>query len=199
MGLRVPTCLSCDEPLPLGRHYQGQLLKCRCTEPHQLEFFPAALREDNHARMTPISDATDASCFRHPEAAAEAVCSNCGSYMCGLCATDSPEGNPVCLPCLDQLANKDQDSRWRREWTNWDTIALHLALIPFIAPFFYYFVPFSAPAAAILAIWKWNNPRKRLIPRSRIRIYAALGIAMVEMLAIGVMFFFLFTGTLKDV
>ncbi|NMA47030.1 MAG: hypothetical protein GX945_10765 [Lentisphaerae bacterium] len=97
-----PKCPACSTALslPLGASAEPATRCPRCKRELRYRLYPAALR-----RAAPVEPgsrrvlAEDSSCFFHAEKAAEAVCEQCGRFLCALCAVDFA-GKCLCANCI---------------------------------------------------------------------------------------------------
>lgn len=127
----------------------------------------------------------EAACFYSPNRRATKVCSHCGVLISDIWSAHWGS-DVVCLKCLDHLRDTAADARFEKGRPLWDNVALATALVPGTL-IFYWAAFITAPAALFLSIRYWNAPRS-LVPRSRLRIAAALILSLLQVGAIVALF-----------
>lgn len=129
------------------------------------------------ARAEPEADAT---CLHHPDKKAEAVCDDCGIFMCGLCATED-HGDTVCLSCYANRQKKELktgDSAVSARSVQYDHIALAVAVLPLLV---WYFTFLTAPVALYLVVRHWRDHPYGVVPRSRLGLVVAALFALAQL------------------
>jgi hypothetical protein len=163
--------------LPETAFNTGQLTDCpACSVLLQVEVFPALLRpiESGITGEAILVDG-EASCFYHPQKRASTPCTSCGRFLCALCDVEL-NGRHMCPVCLDTGQKKGKLTELESKRTLFDSAALTLSLVPLIVwPFTF----LTAPGTIVLAIYAWNKPSS-VVPRTRVRIYLALFIALLQ-------------------
>ena len=86
-----------------------------------------------------------------------------------------------CPDCVSGRKVKSQDLSLETHRTLYDSIALWLATWPLLT---IYFPVITAPLALGMSIYAWNRPTS-ILRHSRWRIFAAMGIATLEIAGIG--------------
>lgn len=124
-----------------------------------------------------VSD-EEASCFYHPQKKAIAPCDHCGRFLCALCDVDFG-GRHLCPSCLEAGEGKPKIKSLENKRVLYDDMALSIAVLPMFIPLLLYFSFLTAPAALFLAIRHWNTPSS-IIPRTKVRLIAAIIIAALE-------------------
>ncbi len=114
----------------------------------------------------------EASCFYHPQKRASVPCAACGRFLCALCDVDL-NGEHFCPACMDTGQKKGKLTQLENKRFLWDSAALGVALLPLLM---WPITMLTAPAAIVIAIAGWKKPSS-MIPRTRVRLYAALLIA----------------------
>lgn len=138
--------------------------------------FPAAYRQaSSGSRAEAIASDQEASCFYHAQKRAAVTCDSCGRFLCGLCQIEWG-GKNLCAPCVQARNQKRSGGNLDHRRTLWDSIALATATLPLLI---FYFTLFTAPLTLFLAIRYWKAPSS-LIPRTRIRMYAALILSVLQ-------------------
>jgi hypothetical protein len=144
----------------------------------QCEVFPAL-----HAGLRigrpgePLVDASEASCFFHPEKRAALACESCGRFLCALCDLEF-DGRHICPSCLSAGRKKGSLGTLDHFRLSWGGIALLVAVLPVIA--FWPMTVVSAPAAIAVAIYGWRKPRSLTGRRRWVSYTFAFIFALVE-------------------
>ena len=180
MDTLTTSCGACGTPVraemlsPVGGAACG-----KCGAPTELHVFPALWREHgvNAGERLIIHD--DSACFHHPEKRATIVCEGCGRFLCALCDIDY-QGKHLCSGCVERGVADTGKETFRANYTRFDRIALLLAGIALVPPF-WYFAIFLAPGALFLAIKNWNEPISAA-PRGRGRFVVAIALAVLELM-----------------
>jgi hypothetical protein len=123
------------------------------------------------------------SCFHHESKKAVHACTQCGKFLCALCAAEVGS-DILCPACLVGREQKRTDVRLERERTLYDSIALTLAIAPALT---ISLSIFGAPAAVYVALRYWRRPTS-IVRRSRWRQYAALLLGIAEILGWAALF-----------
>ena len=171
------TCPKCNAPLPDSAINTGDLTDCPfCRVRVQVEVFPALLRPMEAANPgEAILVDGEASCFYHPHKRASVPCASCGRFVCALCDVEL-NGRHLCPVCLDTGQKKGKLADLENKRTLYDSMALTLAILPLVV---WFTTLLTAPAAIVVAIYAWKKPSS-IVPRTRIRIYLAILIALLE-------------------
>jgi hypothetical protein len=155
-----------------------------------VEIFPALFRQFTPGRGGDrLLTEEEASCFYHPQKRAAVPCDACGRFLCGLCDCEL-NGRHLCPVCLEAGGRKGKIKNLQTSRTLYDSIALALAVYPVALVFGIYFTPITAPMALYVAIRHWNSPRG-LVRRTRARFVAAIVLAVMELVMVGVFINFL--------
>lgn len=125
-----------------------------------------------------VSD-EEASCFYHPQKKAVFPCDHCGRFLCSLCDVDFG-GKHLCPSCLESGQGERKIKSLENRRVLYDDMALSIAVLPMFIPLLLYFSFITAPVALFLAIRHWNTPSS-IIPRTRVRLAAAIVIAVLQM------------------
>ena len=176
-------CPKCHAPLPRGFLNRGELLQCpSCRARLQVEAFPALFRalEKGKAGEALALD-QEASCFYHPDKRATVACQACGRFLCALCDLPLNDGH-LCPNCLEVGKAKGKLDTLETHRKLYGEMALNLAVWPVIIFPFWFFTCLSAPAALYLCIRHWNSPPS-LVRRSRLRMWVALVLSILEISA----------------
>jgi hypothetical protein len=174
-------CPSCQTALPVDFFNRPDFSPCpTCGRPLQIEVFPAFFRPVVTGRAgEAIMQEGEAGCFYHPEKKAVAPCDVCGRFLCALCDCDL-DGRHVCPSCLETGRQKGKIEELTNRRTQYDRIALTLALVPFTMIGFCATIV-TAPAAVYIAIRHWNTPGG-IVGRSRARFVVAIILALLSLL-----------------
>ena len=177
MAHAILTCPKCQAPLPETALDVEHLEPClACNVPLQIEVYPAWFKpmEVGKPGETIIIEG-EASCFYHPQKRAAIHCSSCGRFLCALCDVEL-NGEHLCPACLEAGQKKGKLTELENKRTLWDSAAFSLAVAPlFVWPL----TLLTGPAAIILAIYGWNKPSS-ILGRTRVRIYLAIIIGLLE-------------------
>jgi hypothetical protein len=169
-------CARCDRPLPEWELAAAGSAACTaCGSRNEVRAFPALLRPRAEARPESAMEG-EAACFDHPAKRAVAACSQCGRFLCPLCAVSFGD-QTWCPGCIAAGAGKAKAARLDTSRNLYDSIALILPLATLIL---WPFTIVAAPAAFVLALMKWREPLS-LVRRNRWRMVAALAISVVMM------------------
>jgi hypothetical protein len=166
----------------------GEASACpHCGVHLQVSVFPAILRSKVGGVPEALGSETEASCFYHAQNRAVKPCDECGRFLCSLCELEV-SGRIFCPGCFasNLRGRKIQDLENSR--TMHDAIALSLATVPAML---FWPVVVTAPMALYWAIRHWNSPRS-VVPRTRVRFYFAILIALAEISAVALMVFGVF-------
>ena len=182
-------CSSCHQPLPATLCSAETPFRCpHCGIKLQADIFPAILQplHEKGSIGTDVADG-EASCFYHPDKQAAKVCSSCGRFVCALCEIELV-GRCLCPVCLEQGRQNDQISELVTKRTLYDSMALSLSLLPLLI---WPITLVTAPVAFFLAIYGWRKPTS-ILPRTRIRLIAALLFSTLQLIGWGTLAFYLF-------
>ena len=173
-------CGRCGAPLALPLAAGEVLTDCqKCGGSTRGWAFPALVREDTpcHSGGTVVAD--ESTCFYHAGKPAKVVCEGCGRFLCALCDTGY-RGRHVCASCVEAGRAEAGGDGFRSRYTHYDTVALTVAVLPVILPFFWFLSIFTAPVAVFLAIYFWREPMSAL-PRARWRALLAIALGALQL------------------
>jgi len=114
----------------------------------------------------------EASCFYHPDKQAVIPCDSCGRFLCSLCDLEL-DNMHLCASCLETSQEKRKIKNLENHRTLYDSVALHLAVLPVLI---WFTTIITAPVAVFLAIRHWKTPSS-IIRRTKIRLILAMLIA----------------------
>jgi hypothetical protein len=168
-------CARCEMPLSKWEYGADGKANCSlCGSGNTVRAFPAVLATAA-AALPETALAGEASCFDHPNKRAVAGCSECGRYLCALCAVDfGPE--IWCPSCVSKRAGRAHAANLETSRMLYDSMALTLPLASLIL---YPLTVLAAPASLVIALAKWKHPLS-LVRRNRWRMVAALVISVTE-------------------
>jgi hypothetical protein len=170
-------CTKCNFPVSRSILAISEHVIClNCQSVMDVYIFPAFFKPAEIGTDAELLTAeSEASCFYHPDKRAFIICSQCGRFLCSLCDLEIKEKH-ICPGCLDKdkAKNKTQDLETRR--TNYDQLALMLALLPL---FIFYLTVLTAPIAIYISVRYWNFPLG-ITRRSKFRFIAAIFFASLE-------------------
>ena len=152
-----------------------------CHAPLIAQVFPALFRPpaEGRAAENVLTD-EDASCFYHPAKKAVVPCGRCGRFLCALCDIDLGGDRHFCPGCVEAArreGGKEAAELPVQRRTVHDRLAVSLAVVPLLM---WPLTLFTAPVAFFLAVRYWNEPRRGLIPRSRLNVLLAALLALVQ-------------------
>jgi hypothetical protein len=187
----LPLCPGCKAPLGEGMFNQPDLASCpACGARVQAEIFPALFRPPTRGRGgETILVEGESSCFYHPQKKAVVPCQGCGRFLCALCDCEL-HGEHFCPACLEVGRQKGRIKRLENQRTLYDAIALSLAILPLIV---FYFTIVTAPIVLYIAIRYWNAPLS-IVHRTKIRFFAAIILATLQIAGWGLLGYFFVTG-----
>jgi hypothetical protein len=168
-------CPQCDFPFPVAAPESEEFSTCPvCGAESLVRVFPALLAPAA-APTGETAGESEAVCFDHPRKRAAAACSQCGRFVCALCATEF-RGECWCPQCLAAGVQKKRVTELENSRTLYDSIALGLATLPalLISP-----TLLTAPATLLVSLIYWKKPLG-LVRRWRWRMVLALVLALAE-------------------
>ncbi len=178
------TCSACGRGLPVPASGRGALSCPVCGAELEVELFPAFFRRPAAAvNAEAVADGTEASCFFHPHKKAALPCDHCGRFLCPLYEVDLG-GRRLCPTCIEAGRTSGRMEELVTRRILHDQTALSLAIYPML---FFFVTLITAPIAIWMAIRHWNSPGS-LVPRTRIRSVAAIGIATLQLCGWGLFF-----------
>jgi hypothetical protein len=182
----VISCLRCKQPLNRMVWNTHALVSCpACRSQFQADVYPAAERPvSSGAAGQAVQTDKEAGCFYHPRKKAILPCSTCGRFLCALCDIEF-NGAHLCPQCFEKgkADRKIQGLENRR--VCYDKIALYVALSSMLL---YWLSLLSAPIVLFMTVRYWKTPRS-IVSRSKIRWIAAAGLAGIQLLLWGLMFY----------
>ena len=170
-------CPKCSSILPDDSINIRDFRSCRtCGALIQAEVFPAFFRKTEKGNLGEriIMD-DEASCFYHPDKQAVIPCDSCGRFLCSLCDIEF-NNRHLCASCLETGREKGKIKNLENHRTLYDSVALHLALLPI---FIWFTTIITAPVALFFAIRHWKTPSS-IIRRTKVRMILAMFIAGVQ-------------------
>lgn len=171
-GYRGVLCPNCDAQV-LEPPEKGRVL-CTCGQKFELVRFHPPERISAAAQAAQLGSAP---CARHARNAAVASCEHCGAFMCALCRIDA-EGVAVCAACFERLAATGQLASVRLSFRNYNGVALQLALLGLVVPFF---AVLLGPIAILLGFKGLRQGRElgETYGATRAKVAIALGLLQV--------------------
>jgi hypothetical protein len=142
-----------------------------------VEVFPALFRETpTPTPPQPILMEGEATCFYHPLKKAVVPCDVCGRFLCALCDLEM-DGGHVCPACLETGRTKGKMEKLVDRRLLPDQLAMMFALLPLLLLW-----PslVGAPIALYVVIRYWNSPGGLTARRPKLRLAAAGGLAVLE-------------------
>jgi len=162
-------------PLPKWELAAGGAAICTmCGSDNHARVFPAAIGSELPARAETAVEG-EAVCFDHPAKRAVESCSQCGRFVCQLCAVEFAQ-EIWCPACVAAGAGRAKTVKAVTSRTLYDSIVLILPLASLIV---WPLTIFAAPAALVLGILKWRQPIG-LVRRNRWRMVLGMTISAAE-------------------
>ena len=173
-------CAACMWPIEV--HFWNDPQGGYCKNCAQLVYsyvFPAINREGKTEIAEAVKEENEASCFYHLESRAILPCDECGRFLCQLC--DCPvDDRHLCPTCLNSATRNKKIATFDNRRTNYDSIALAIALLPFFL--FWPMTLISGPAVIYYSIKHWKSPRG-IIKRSKARFVLAILVGLAQTIA----------------
>ena len=171
------TCPECDFDLKPHFFESSDYHTCHmCAQDISLRPFPACFKPPPLISQADLSlEDDDAACFYHDSKRASQTCSQCGRFLCALCAAEFG-GDILCPGCIVSGQKKSTMERLERERTLYDSIALMLATWPMLT---ISLSIFGGPAAIYVAIRYWKRPTS-IVRRSGYRKYLAIALGLIQ-------------------
>ena len=170
-GLRCPKC---HKQLEEVSWHEAGAGSCRaCLTDFTCVRFPALVAKPERVVPQAVKVEAGATCFFHDDNEAAATCTQCGRFLCAVCAIDM-DGEVKCSNCIAskrKVSAEAVDSR-----ILWDRVALGLAFFPIII---WPFTLVTAPTALGLAIFGWKKPQS-LVSGGRARMIFAMVLAGIQ-------------------
>ncbi|MBZ5601362.1 MAG: hypothetical protein LAO79_03565 [Acidobacteriia bacterium] len=174
------TCGECSFPIPAEAWNREDGALCPgCRQRILAAVFPSMERSRAGAVPEQVAEATEASCFFHPQSRASVPCSHCGRFLCNLCDIEL-DGAHLCPSCFRAGVKKKKIESVETQRVMYDSIALAAATLPALL---FWPVIFGAPAALYITIRRWRTPLS-ILPRTRIRFVLAAIFALAEIGAV---------------
>jgi hypothetical protein len=179
-------CTKCSNPIPEGFLNNTFTLPCpSCGAQIQAFVFPAF-----YMPMGPVDAGEsltfegESSCYYHPNKKASVHCQGCGRFLCSLCDVEL-NAHHLCPACLETGAKKGTIENMDNTRTNYENMALHLAVVPIL---FFFPTILTAPIALYIAIRYWRSPSS-MVFRTKARFILAILLALPQVA--GWLFYFI--------
>ncbi len=187
MNVNVVTCPSCRNALPQAICNTGELAFCpSCETSVQVDVFPAFFQSTlTAAKAETIVETGTSSCFYHENKKAVIHCDTCGRFLCALCDLDI--GAHICPACAEAGRKKGNVAELETNRVMYDSAALVLAFGAFLI---WPIAVITAPTAIVLAVLSWRRPGS-LVPRTRLRSYIAILVAILQLIGLAAFFIIL--------
>jgi len=175
---QVLLCPKCRVALPDALYNQGAFAPCpNCGSAVRCEVFPALYAGPRLGRPGELLvDASEASCFFHPEKKAAVACDSCGRFLCALCDLDFSDRH-ICPSCLAAGRKKGALGNLDHFRLSWSGMALLLSTVPLLA---YPISCVTAPAAIVVALIGLRKPPSLTGRRRVVTMVLALTFALAE-------------------
>lgn len=170
-------CPNCGSDIPDSQFNTAAFEECAtCHSRIQAVVFPAFYREAPKGERPENAVLDDeATCYYLPDKKAVAICEGCGVFLSSLYVFEL-DGKTWCPKCVEKGKQTGKLKSLEETRTNYDSVALSLAILPIL---FWPFTLVTAPAALGMAIWFWKRPGS-FLPRSKIRFVFAILIALLQ-------------------
>jgi hypothetical protein len=177
MSTSTVNCTKCDTPIPWETLDASKATVCPdCGVPLHFDIFPALLTPPARGEPGEVLLQDDlSSCFYHPQKTAVIHCHHCGRFLCALCDIELG-GRHLCPACLETGKEKGKLKNLQNHRVLYDEIALTLAILPILIC---YITVVTAPVAIFIALRYWRAPSS-IVPRTKVRFVAAIGIAGLQ-------------------
>jgi hypothetical protein len=178
---QVLFCPKCRVALPEALFNRGAFSPCpNCGTEVRCEVFPALYAGPRIGRPGELLvDASEASCFFHPEKKAAVACESCGRFLCALCDLDF-SGRHICPNCLAASRKKGALGNLDHFRFSWTGLALLLSTVPLVAYPFTFFTFITAPTAIVVALIGLRKPPSLTGRRRVISMTVALAFSFAE-------------------
>ncbi|HMJ89600.1 MAG TPA: B-box zinc finger protein [Candidatus Acidoferrum sp.] len=189
--MSVLVCTKCFTPLSSSVVNLAEPIPCPgCQSPLRAEVFPAFFRDTQRGSAGELAlQEGQATCFYHPQKTAHVPCDACGRFICALCDVEL-HGEHLCPSCVEAGRRKGKIVTLESKRTLHDSIALSLAILPYLA---WPITIATAPATIIYSIVAWKKPGS-LAGRSKVRFIIAIIIAALTIIGWGVGAYFLISS-----
>lgn len=188
--MSVLACTKCSTPLSSRYVNVAEPVGCPgCQAPLRAQVFPAFFREIQRGSAGELAiQEGQATCFYHPQKTAHVPCDACGRFICALCDVEL-HGEHLCPSCVEAGRRKGKIVTLENKRTLHDSVALSLALLPWIV---WPVTIITAPAAIVYSIVMWKKPGS-LAPRTKIRFVLAIVFAVLTLAGWAAVFFGIFS------
>jgi len=182
----VIVCLRCKQPLNRMVWNTQSMASCPlCRSQFRADVYPAAQGSAAAgAAAEMIETDKEAACFYHSRKRAILPCSTCGRFLCALCDIDF-NGRHLCPQCFERGKTDRKIQQLENHRVCYDKIALYVVLFSMLL---YWFSLLTAPMVLFMTVRYWNSPRS-IVSRTKIRWFAAAGLAGVQLLFWGLIFY----------
>ena len=187
-------CPKCNRPLPAGTYNRREPAQCaECGTRLSVRAFPALYRKDSQ----PVEAAAparqeDASCFYHPTKKAEHICTDCGRFLCSLCALPLGE-DTLCTSCLELRRKDEKGHEHKARRMRHDKLAMMLAALGLLSLLFFSFfalIPGGLALAGMFVAIRYRNKIPTFAPGYKSRMILAFILSLL--VAIGSVAFTIF-------
>ena len=178
---QVLSCPKCRAALPDALYNRGAFTPCpNCGSAVRCEVFPALYAGPRIGRPGELLvDASEASCFFHPEKKAAVACETCGRFLCALCDLDF-SGRHICPSCLAAGRKKGALGNLDNFRFSWTGLGLLLSIVPVVIFPFFYFILITAPTAIVVTLIGLRKPPSLTGRRRVISMTLALAFSLTE-------------------
>lgn len=194
MNGHVVSCTKCNTPLPESFLNSPTLNACiGCGARVKAEIFPALFKRIEAGLWgETILVESEASCFYHPQKRASIPCEGCGRFLCALCDVEL-NGQHLCPACLETGRAKGKLTHLETSRVLYDSAALSTAILPLLI---WPVTMMTAPVAIYFAVLSWRRPSS-ILPRTKIRSYLAILIAVLQIAGWIWLFGAMYVGAMK--
>lgn len=170
-------CPNCRSALAREYFNTRELVRCPvCKTDFRSAVYPAMVRPfEQGGSGEMLTGERQASCFFHQRKKAVVACATCGRFLCTLCDLEI-NGRHICPKCLETGRTRSKLQELENKRVCYDAIALSVAIWPMLTV---WLTIMSAPIAIYLSIRHWKSPSS-IIPRTKVRFVAAIGLAVLQ-------------------
>lgn len=168
-------CGRCGTGIPPNYFNLDHLTPCpNCSTDLQTIVFPSLYRSTAQSGAE-AAEASEATCFYHPENRAVVPCASCGRFLCAVCEIPLG-GQTLCPGCVHTGVTSRRLVQLENRRMLYDNVALALAVAPtlLIWP-----TLFTAPMAVFLSVRYWRAPTT-ILRRTKIRFVLAAAFALCQ-------------------
>lgn len=165
-----PTCANpkCKAPLDSSIWNRDGHHTCpECSNEVEVLTFPARDLSDSgngsNSSSARVIDQSESTCYVHQENRAQAVCHECGKFMCSLCEI-SLEGKSMCPSCLNSARQENPQEHLVKQSPNVVSITGMCAAIGLLPPFYLITFIIGIITGPVILYYTWFRNRSKKAP-----------------------------------